>query len=170
MAARRQILLRGALVVAVVAGARLLATGTESPERAGVVIARAGPAQPSERLSAPREPLPLELPRRPHLAPVVRDLFPGAAPPPPAPAARAEPEAVPAPPAAPALPFTFVGSFESEGGHIVYYLAEAEKLHLVRTGETLNGAYRVESAAPDRLELIYLPLAVRQTLAFGNKR
>jgi hypothetical protein len=170
MAGRRQTLLRGALVVAVIAGVWLLATGSDPTDRASVVAARAAPAESSARLREPQATLPLELPIRRPLAPALKNLFPGPPPAVPAPPPRAEPEPVPAPPAPPPLPFTFVGSFQSEGGELVFYLAEAEKLHLVSRGDILNGVYRVESAGADRLELVYLPLQARHTLAFGAKQ
>jgi hypothetical protein len=165
MADRRQILTRGGLLAAAVtAGASLLAASPDPP--AERVAARARPADTVQRSG---ENVPLEVPARPGLTPGGRDLFgmPPAPPPPP----RVEHDPVPPPPpAAPPLPFTLVGSFESEDGATAYYLAETEKVHVVKVGETIGDLYRLEAAAADQLELLYLPLAIKQTLVPGSSK
>jgi hypothetical protein len=86
----------------------------------------------------------------------------------PAPAPQA-PAAVepPPPPEAPALPFTFMGQFESPGEKTVYYLVEGDRLHAVTLGETINGTHRIEAIDGSRMDILYLPLSIVQTLAVG---
>jgi hypothetical protein len=165
MADRRQILFRvGLVAAAATAGAGLLAASPDPPPAQGK-------QQPVRvKAAAPVESVPLELPPRRSLKPDGgRDLFGTPAPPPPRPPVVFEPQPPP-PPVAPPLPFTLVGIFESEGGGTVYYLAEAEKLHVVKTGEAVNGVYRLESAGPDQLEFLYLPLTIMQTLVPGSRK
>ncbi|WP_269058569.1 hypothetical protein [Ralstonia solanacearum] len=38
----------------------------------------------------------------------------------------------------------------------------------MKTGDTFDGRYRVDSIAPPSMTLIYLPLKARQTLTIGN--
>jgi hypothetical protein len=85
--------------------------------------------------------------------------------PPPAGAAPAAPP--PPPPTAPPLPFTFMGLFESPGERTVYYLVEGDKLHTVTEGETINGTHRIEAVKGNRMDILYMPLSVTQTLALG---
>ena len=165
MADLRQILVRGGLLAAAITtGAGLLAASPDPPAEQ--------PASRAKSIGTVPQPgaiVRLELPVRRDLTPAGRDLF-GTPPRPPAPP-RVEPEAVPPPPpTAPPLSFTLVGSFETEGGGTVYYLAEADKVHVVRPGEAVNEVYRLEAAAADRLELLYLPLAIKQTLLFSNPK
>jgi len=162
MADLRQILVRGGLVTAAITtGAGLLAASPDPPAEQPASRAKSVRAVPQ-----PGAIVRLEVPVRRNLTPAGRDLF-GTPPQPPAP--RVEYEAVPPPPpTAPPLPFTLVGSFETEGGGTVYYLAEADKVHVVRPGEAVNELYRLEAAGADQLELLYLPLAIKQTLVSGG--
>ena len=84
--------------------------------------------------------------------------------PPPAPAPVEEPP----PPSAPPLPFTFMGQFESPGEKTVYYLVEGDRLYAVTEGETINGTHRVESVQGNRMDIVYLPLSITQSLALGT--
>ncbi len=170
----RRLLVRAALAVTVTASLGLFAAGGEPPPaapqapQAAKAPAAAPVAQPS------REPLRIDLlargaqERLAHNAFVPRSWEPP--PPPPAPAApvRSAPPPPPPPPAAPPLPFTFMGTFDSEGGKTAYYLVEGDKLHAVAEGEVVNGVYRVGALRGEELELVYLPLAVSQTLALGG--
>ncbi|HEU5176721.1 MAG TPA: hypothetical protein VFU24_04655 [Burkholderiales bacterium] len=158
-------LLPGALLAtAVTAGIGLLAANPDPPADPGAERAR-----PPGAASRPDAGLRLELPARPGLTPAGRDLFGTPAPPPPPRQVVHEP-VPPPPPSAPPLPFTLVGSFEAKSGETVYYLAEADKVHVVRPGEAVNGLYRLEAASADQLELLYLPLAIKQTLVPGGKK
>lgn len=81
------------------------------------------------------------------------------APPPPKP----KPEQAAPAPVAPALPFSYVGR-QVQGGKEEVFLAEGEKLHVVRAGSVIAGRYRVESVAARSVTLIYLPLNQTQQL------
>jgi hypothetical protein len=80
--------------------------------------------------------------------------------PPPSPPKAA---AAPPPPVAPPLPFTYVGR-QVQGGAEEVFLAEGDKLHVVRAGSVIAGSYRVEAVAAKALTLIYLPLNQTQQL------
>lgn len=142
--------------------------GTAQP--APSKIAAAARETPPGSPAAPSESLRIDLLNRAGQAVPQRDAFtprgwrtPAPPPPPQAPVA-VEP---PPPPAAPALPFTFMGLFESPGEKTVYYLVEGDRLHAVTQGETINGTYRVEAVDGSRMDIVYLPLTIVQTLAVG---
>lgn len=84
-------------------------------------------------------------------------------PPPPPP-----PAVVPAP-VAPPLPFTFLGK-KLEGESWEVYLSRGEQTFIVREGQTLDGAYRVDKIAPPVLTLTYVPLGQARTLTIGDTR
>lgn len=77
-------------------------------------------------------------------------------PPPPAPVAAPRPQA-------PQLPFRFVGVIDDEGTRSVL-LMEGNRLHVVQSGEQIDGRYRVERIGDTAIEFTYLPLLQRQTL------
>ncbi len=94
------------------------------------------------------------------------------APPPPAPqivaAAASEPVFVgpPAPPPpvhAPALPFRFMGRL-NDGGEQVLYLGRGDQILLARTGDTLDGAYKVLALDAQRVEFEHIPTGEKQSL------
>jgi hypothetical protein len=60
-----------------------------------------------------------------------------------------------------------MGQFENPGEKTVYYLVEGEKLHAVTEGETINGTHRIEAVKDKRMDILYLPLSIMQTLALG---
>ncbi|MCU6501529.1 hypothetical protein LPN04_27395 [Rugamonas sp. A1-17] len=88
------------------------------------------------------------------------------APPPPAPVVQAEAVAV-APldltPQAPVLPFRFVGSMNDNAEQLVY-LARGEQALVARTGDVLEGTYRVLAITQGQIEFEYIPTGVKQTL------
>lgn len=80
------------------------------------------------------------------------------------PRAVVQPRAAPVPaPAAPPLPFEYVGQMEGRDGLVAYLAREGEFLS-AKAGDQLGGDYRLESVAPDVLTFVYLPLAERQML------
>jgi hypothetical protein len=83
--------------------------------------------------------------------------------PPPPPPAQAPPAP---PPTAPPLPFTVIGK-SVEGGTWEVYLAQGDRLHVVRDGAVIDGTYRVDAIAPPVLTLTYLPLNQAQQLTIG---
>ena len=81
-------------------------------------------------------------------------------PPPPAPVARV----VPQKPVAPPLPFAYVGR-QQHNGQWTIFLARGDVTFLVKTGDMIDGTYRVHSIDTARLVLTYLPLKEEQTIA-----
>jgi hypothetical protein len=62
------------------------------------------------------------------------------------------------------MPYRVAGQVvRGDGAHVV--LAKGDAVLAVREGDTLDGGYRVESIAEDRVTLHYLPLGVRHDLA-----
>lgn len=93
-----------------------------------------------------------------------RDLFAAVdwTPPPPPP-----PVVAPAPPVAPALPFTYVGK-RRENGTWQVFIGRGDDVLIVHEGQTLFNQYRVESVTPPQMTLTYLPLGHKQTLSIGE--
>jgi hypothetical protein len=86
-------------------------------------------------------------------------------PPPPPPPAPATPQVVlpPPPPTAPPLPFTFLGQYHEDDRELIL-LMRGERMLLVKRGEVIDGSYRVEGIQGRQLNILYLPLGIRQTL------
>ena len=82
-------------------------------------------------------------------------------PPPPPPPKPEQTQA--APPAPPPLPFGYLGRVE-EDGHAIVFLTREQRLYTLRKGEVADGQYRLESESKGRVEFVYLPLNVKQTL------
>lgn len=95
-------------------------------------------------------------------APLPAVLREAPSPPPPA-VATPEPAAPAPPPAPPALPYRLVAKFV-ENGSTRLLLANGDKEHNVRGGETLDGAYRVDAISDETVAFTYLPLNAPQTL------
>jgi hypothetical protein len=180
MATRREMLLRGGLIAAVTASLGLFAAGGERPEApvaAQPVAAQSAP--PAQRPAAKSESVRIDLLRRDAQARPEGDAFAAHSwqpPPPPQPRPKLvapEPELAdppPAPPAAPPLPFTFLGAFEATGGKRVLYIVEGDKVHTVSEGEIVNELYQVEAVGADEMVFMYLPLKLKQTLSLGNAK
>lgn len=79
------------------------------------------------------------------------------------------PQIVASPPApvAPPLPYRFAGTFTENGTQQVL-LAKGDAVVPVKLGETLDGAYLVESIRDSEIVLQYLPLGVRQTIPVNS--
>ena len=67
------------------------------------------------------------------------------------------------PPPTPKVPFRYLGSLIVEGQASVFLASGNDTLN-ARTGTVLPGGWRLESAAPDRLEFTFLPTDTRQSL------
>ena len=89
---------------------------------------------------------------------------------PPAPALPTVVAAVPlAPPAAPPLPFTYMGHLrESPDGHVTVYLLQGEQSHVVRQGDIINQTYRVDAVSAEQVVFTYLPMKLTQILSYGS--
>jgi hypothetical protein len=81
-------------------------------------------------------------------------------PPPPGPAQE------PPPPTAPPIPFTFIGKALGDGRWEVY-VAQGEQVQVVRTGDTVAGAWRIDAVAPPVMTVTYLPLGQQQQMDIG---
>lgn len=74
----------------------------------------------------------------------------------------------PAPPVPPQLPYAYMGRFEDMEGKSVIFLSNGDRIHEVKVGDTIEGAYKIESVEGNTMTLIYLPLSAKQTLALGG--
>jgi len=73
-----------------------------------------------------------------------------------------------APPVAPPpIPFAYIGHFSEQGGDVVAFLANGDRLYSVKPGDTIDDDYRVDLVEPNRLTLTYLPLKLKQTIALS---
>jgi hypothetical protein len=138
-----------AVVQPVKKGARPAATGGE-PVRARPAAAAAGSAPRLDALAVQRAPWPE---RADGIARIV-----SFAPPPPPPTTFR-----PAP-AAPPLPFRFVGAIDDAQGKAVFLL-EGNQVRMARIGDAIAGQYRLERITPAAIEFTYLPLNTKQTLS-----
>jgi len=82
-----------------------------------------------------------------------------------APKAVAEPPS--APPQAPPLPFRVLGRYV-DGGAIAIFVQQNDRNLVVRTGDTIDDTYKIESIAGGTMTIVYLPLNQKQTLAVGD--
>jgi hypothetical protein len=86
---------------------------------------------------------------------------------PPAAAAMAAQSPLPAPaPTAPPLPFTYIGK-QSRDGQLEVFLAEGEKVHVLRLHSLVETLYRVDAIGPNTVSFTYLPLNATQMLSIG---
>ena len=70
------------------------------------------------------------------------------------------------PPTAPPLPFKFLGK-QKIGNEIKVFLAEGEKTFVVAESTKIGSQYVVESIAPPKMTLVFLPLNTKQEIAIG---
>ncbi|HEU4851516.1 MAG TPA: hypothetical protein VFT37_05110 [Telluria sp.] len=162
------------LAVALVVSAALAAFGDKEPVDAVVEsVERPLPARPAQAQAVRNAAQPQAATAVMRLVP--RDELIGPAgdddgafgsqswnPPPPEP----EPAPPPPPPSAPPLPFAYIGKALGEG-RLEVYLAQGERVHTVRTGDVIDGAWRVDSVAPPTLTMTYLPLGQVQHMNIG---
>ena len=87
--------------------------------------------------------------------------------PPPAPIMAAAPPPPPAKPAAPPLPFTFIGKMDDRQ-HLQVFLLHGEQVLVVSEGDLIDKTYKVQRIDAERMTLVYLPLDVAQTLVVGG--
>ncbi len=72
----------------------------------------------------------------------------------------------PPPPQAPPLPYTYMGKM-MDGDQVIVFLAKRERNYVVKQGETLDGAYRIDDIKDTTMVFTYLPLAQQQVLTIG---
>ncbi len=75
--------------------------------------------------------------------------------------------AAPAAPAVPAMPYRFAGKLLQEG-KLQVFLAKGDEVVPIRQGETLDGAYRVESIGEAQITLLYLPLKHKESIPVNS--
>jgi len=71
-----------------------------------------------------------------------------------------------APPAAPPLPFTYLGKW-TERDRVAVVLSKEGRSYVAHANDILDGAYRVDRIEPTRVTMTFLPLGAQQTLEFG---
>jgi hypothetical protein len=85
-------------------------------------------------------------------------------PPPPPPPVKPPP---PPKPTAPPMPFTYLGLYE-DTPPVVVMLVKGDRVYTVSEGDVIENTYRVEHVAAGVVELIYLPLNIKQSISTGN--
>lgn len=73
----------------------------------------------------------------------------------------------PPPPAPPPLPFKYMGKL-LEDGKLTVFITKQDRNYAVTSGDTVDGAYRVDSVDAQRVLFTYLPLNMQQTLVIGG--
>lgn len=164
----RRILLAAALAGTV--AVTVAVSGQESDETAVVAPSARKAQQSEESRAAKRAPpaggsalLALE-PRRFDSEPA--DVFKVVRPPPPPVAAK--PAQAEERPAAPPLPFKYLGRMD-EGETSVLLLSFQGQDIMARAGDTVGERYRVEEVAEAWIRFTYLPLNEQQTLKIGER-
>ncbi|MBI4996106.1 MAG: secretion system X translation initiation factor [Rhodocyclales bacterium] len=71
-------------------------------------------------------------------------------------------------PKVPPLPFVYLGQID-EGDRIAVFLGHQQRTLIVRSGDTIDGSYRVESVTPTGATFLYLPLGELQQLILRSK-
>lgn len=89
----------------------------------------------------------------------VRDWEP---PPPPPPPPEAAPP--PPPPQAPPLPYHYLGRVEETGKATVFFLLRDERVIAARSGEVIDGQYRLGKLEGTQLQFLYQPMNIQQSL------
>ena len=70
-------------------------------------------------------------------------------------------------PTAPPLPFTYLGRYGDAPARVVI-LCRGDRVYTVAVGEVIDNLYRVEQASGGKVDLTFLPLNIRQSLATGD--
>ena len=84
-------------------------------------------------------------------------------PPPQRPVAR-----VPEAPRVPPFPYQFLGRLEADGQPRTVYLTKNSEVYSATPGEVIEGTYRVIDVTAESMEVLYLPLNMKQQIAFAN--
>jgi hypothetical protein len=79
----------------------------------------------------------------------------------------APPPPPPEKPRAPRLPFKYLGRLV-EDGSIRVFLSDQDRHLIVKSGEVINGSYKVEKISDGQIVFVYLPLKERQVLPTGG--
>lgn len=79
----------------------------------------------------------------------------------------APPPPPPEKPRAPRLPFKYLGRLV-EDGSVRVFLSDQDRHLIVKSGEVVNGNYKVEKIGDGQIVFVYLPLKERQVLPTGG--
>ena len=79
----------------------------------------------------------------------------------------APPPPPPEKPRAPRLPLKYLGQFV-EDGSVRVFLSDQDRHLIVKSGEVVNGIYKVEKINDGQIVFVYLPLKERQVLPTGG--
>ena len=79
----------------------------------------------------------------------------------------APPPPPPEKPKAPRLPFKYMGRL-IEDGSVRVFLGDQDRHLIVKSGEVVNGIYKVEKINEGQIVFVYLPLKERQILPTGG--
>jgi hypothetical protein len=82
-------------------------------------------------------------------------------------ARKSAPPPPPPKPQAPPLPFKFLGKLVEDERTLVF-LVRDDRNFIVKAGDTIEGAYRVDEIADAAMTFTYLPLKQQQSLALGG--
>lgn len=88
----------------------------------------------------------------------------------PAPAAmplKVQPAPPPPPPQAPEIPFRYLGSQEA-GGARTLFLEQQQETHIVKVGDIIANAWRLDEVNQHSAVFTYVPLGQRRTLSLGG--
>lgn len=78
------------------------------------------------------------------------------------------PPPVPQEPVAPSLPFTYLGQYRNSDSQApIIILARSDRVYTVSEGDVIDSTYRIGPVTAGLLEIIYLPLNIRQSLNTG---
>jgi len=124
------------------------------------------PADSSSQAGGSGGSVPLALPERSQLGELRTQLFSSRSWQPPAPKISTAPPAAPAP-TAPPMPYRYAGKLV-QGGRQSVLLSKGDRVFPIHEGETLDGAYRVESIGETQVTLTYLPLAREERIAVDS--
>ncbi len=79
-------------------------------------------------------------------------------------------EALPPPkPAAPPVPFGYVGKLEDGPNGTMLMLVAGNTLHTVAIGDVMDGQWRLDAETADSLRLTYLPLGLSHTIPKSSR-
>jgi hypothetical protein len=83
-------------------------------------------------------------------------------------ARRNAPPPTPPKPQAPPLAFAYMGKLIDDEQTILFLTKESRN-YILRQGDVIDGIYRVDEIGEHAVSFTYLPLKVKQTLAFGGE-
>ncbi|WP_236261601.1 hypothetical protein [Pseudogulbenkiania ferrooxidans] len=73
----------------------------------------------------------------------------------------------PAPPAPPPLPFSYLGKV-IDGNQVTVFVTQGDRNLALKTGDVVDGVYRVDNIAPPTMTFTFLPLSMQQSLEIGG--